>query len=111
MTTKPKEAKKVYEPTNWGLLTTACREAMKAAAIEPGRYGGRYVARKMDYGFRGGNYNVRTMFVILADDDPDVYRDDESLDILAQCMPTKVHAIGGARSYLQPDGSVVFGNH
>jgi hypothetical protein len=61
--------------TNWDELRHACRVAMVLAAEEPGRYGGRYVARSWVDG--------RTLFIVLADDDPDVYQDDDDLDVLA----------------------------
>lgn len=84
------------EMTDWAKLTKACNDAMALASEKPGRYGGRYVARKGDE------------FVVLDDDDPDKFRDDESIDILAQATPTKVHAIGRARNFLNEDGSVEF---
>ena len=86
---------------DWNKLTAVCDKAMKLAAESPGRYGGRYVARGL---------TEEDGFFVLPDDDPDLYRDDESLDILAQVTPTKVHAIGGARRFLNEDGSVDFGD-
>jgi len=87
--------------TDWTKLTEACHEAMKQATEKPGRYGGRHVARKYN------RKTKQTEFLVLSDDDLDRVR-DPYLDVLAQVMPTKVCPIGGARNYLQPDGSVVF---
>ena len=83
---------------DWNQLTLACREAMACAAIRPGRYGGRYVA---------WSDRART-WIVLWDDDPELFKHDESLDIYAQCLPGKVQPIARAREYLQADGTVVF---
>lgn len=85
-------------------LPAVLRQGMQAAAERPGRYTGRYVARKYDKAAE------RTVFMVLDDDDPDLYRDDESLDILAQCRPDKVYGIGSARNWINEDGSLDFGN-
>ena len=83
---------------DWEQLTKACKEAMKLAAESPGLYGGRYVARSCPKG----------EFIVLEDDDPDRYNNDESVDIIAHVQPDIVHPIGRARNYLKEDGSVVF---
>ena len=88
--------------TDWDELTAACRRAMQLAAQSPGRYGGRYVARKWNA------QRQQTEFFVLDDDDPERYRDDEALDILAQVTPTKVYGIGRARHWLREDGTVWF---
>lgn len=86
----------------WEGLPQRLQEGMAAARENPGRYGGRYVGRRYDKKIK------KTIFMVLDDDDPDLYRDDEKLDILAQCMPHKVHPIGRARHYIKEDGSVSF---
>lgn len=91
--------------TNWNDLTVKCQEAMRAAAAKPGRYGGRYVARRYD---RVAETDV---FMVCDDDDPDAYRADESIDILAHVIPTEVRPLGYARTYLQSDGTVCFPEH
>lgn len=83
-------------------IKAACEKAMKAAATKPGRYGGRYVAER---------YNHKTKkrdVIVLDDDDPELYRDDETLDIFAQATPAKVYGIGRARYWLAEDGTVTY---
>jgi len=81
-------------------IKAACDKARELAVSKPGRYGGRYVAER---------YNPNTKrqdVIVLDDDDPDRYRDDETLDIFAQATPTKVYGIGRARHWLLEDGTV-----
>ena len=86
----------------WARLPAVLREAMQVAAKKPGRYGGRYVARRYNRGQK------RTEFLILASDDPDAYRDELDIDILAQATPDAIHAIGCARHYIHADGHLEF---
>jgi hypothetical protein len=88
--------------TDWTELPEVCRQAMQAAAEKPGRYGGRYVARRYN------RREDRTEFLVLEDDDPILYQDDETLDILAQVTPTKVLGVGHMRDFLAEDGKVYF---
>jgi hypothetical protein len=81
-------------------VARACREAMDAAKTKPGRYGGRYVARKYDRKLGADVY------LVLEDDDPAKYARKTSLDIFAQAVPDKVHPIGRARWWLNEDGTV-----
>ena len=83
-------------------LPATIESARKAAKEKPGRYGGRYVARRYNRKER------KTEWFVLDDDDPDVYRDDESLDVIAQVTPTAVNAIGRARHWLREDGTFKF---
>jgi hypothetical protein len=84
--------------TDWNELTEKCREAMSLAANNPGRYGGRYVARR----------DNRDGFFVMDDDDPEQIPDD--VDVLAQVTPKAVYPIGRARNYLLSDGRVEFQN-
>lgn len=86
----------------WARLPGVLRQAMETAAKAPGKYGGRYVARTYNRSAQ------RTEFLILASDDPDAYRDEQDIDILAQAMPDRINAIGSARSYIYPDGHLEF---
>lgn len=89
----------------WEKLPAVCKEAMRLAAESPGRYGGRYVARR---------YNAETQldeFLILDGDDPEDYPEDpeDTLDILAHVAPDEVRPVGSARHWLNRDGTVDFG--
>ncbi len=89
--------------TDYSQLPIICQQAMKLASTQPGRYGGRYVARR---------YNKLTKsdeFLVLGDDDPELFKDDESLDILAQATPKCILPFGQARTWLGKDGSVYLG--
>lgn len=86
----------------WARLPGVLRLAMDLAAKSPGKYGGRYVARTYNRSAK------RTEFLVLAGDDPDAYRDELDLDILAQAMPTHINAIGAARQYIHADGHLEF---
>lgn len=81
-------------------LEQALKDGMQAATEKPGRYGGRYVARQYDRAAKADRY------LVLADDDPDLYRDDESLDVLAQCTPKTAYGIGRARHWINEDGTI-----
>ena len=86
--------------TDWPQLTEACLAGMRAAADQPGRFGGRYVARRIN-----GDQNE---FHVLGDDDPNKYAADSEWDVIAQATPTEVHGIGRARCYLHRDCTVHF---
>lgn len=79
-------------------VEVACKHAMAAAKKSPGRYGGRYVAC---YQHKPSN---ETVFAVLDDDDPDLYRDNEDLDIIAHVQPKIVHPLGRARYWLDETG-------
>lgn len=79
-----------------------CAEAMKAAAEKPGKHGGRYVARRFN------KTTQHTEWMILDDDDFELYRADESLDIVAQATPKRIYPMGPARNWLNADGSTNF---
>lgn len=81
-------------------LPSVHKEAMVMAAESPGRYGGRYVGRRYNQATREDEYEI------LDDDDPELYRNDKALDILAQVTPTKVYGIGHARYWITADGDV-----
>lgn len=89
---------------SWAKLPKVLRDAMELAKIAPGRYGGRYVGRVYNRTAK------RDEFVICDDDDPEKYHNDSDcdLDILAQATPTKIHPIGGARNYINADGTIEF---
>lgn len=68
------------------------------AQHDPGRYGGRYVARQY--------VNGQDEFVVLEDDDPEKYRDDENIDVIAHVTAEAAHGIGHARHWINSDGTV-----
>ena len=77
------------------------KNGMEAAREKPGRYGGRYVSRRWDKKQQCDVYEV------LDDDDPEKVRDKKrDWDIIAQCLPSKVYGIGGARHWINLDGTV-----
>jgi hypothetical protein len=79
-------------------LEAEISRAKQLATSKPGRYGGRYVARRYD------RASGSDLFVTLEDDDPDTVAD--GWDVLAQVTPSKVYGIGHARNYIRPDGTV-----
>lgn len=85
------------------LVSEVCKQAMTAAADKPGRYGGRYVGRRYNRAER------RDDVFILDDDDPELYRDDETLDLIAQVTPKAVLPMGRCRYWLNSDGSINWG--
>lgn len=88
--------------TDWGELTKKLRQAKLEAAQHPGRYGGRYVGR------RWNKRTKRSDFLILDDDDPDKIPAD--VDVLAIAKPDVIHPLGGAGRFIQPDGTIDFGD-
>jgi hypothetical protein len=77
------------------------KEAMAAAGIRPGPYGGRYVARRWDENAR------ETVWFVMSTDDPEsVEAKDPKADIHAHVLPNKVWPVGRARYWINEDGTV-----
>lgn len=83
-------------------LELTIREARLKASVKPGRYGGRYVARIY-------RPLLGDRFIVLDDDDPDVYREDIILDVICQATPKKVYGLGHARNWINTDGTIDYG--
>lgn len=74
-----------------------CVAAMNVSRRNPGKYGGRYVAE-----YKGN-------IILLTDDDPELYRENEDLDILAHCNPEGCAGVGRMGPYVNKDGSLQIG--
>ena len=90
-------------------------EALKSDELEPGRYGGRYVARcKWGAPELDGHTRVietrqksdDSVIVILNDDDPLKFRDVDAFSILAHVTADETLGIGRARYWINSDGSI-----